>query len=93
MSAYPSRKIIRALEKKGFVRDNTHHMMFWLVIEGRRRGIRTLCQSRHTGIRGQVASSVAKEMKLRRSELDSFVQCPLQREDYLDLLREKGEIR
>jgi hypothetical protein len=93
MSAYPTRRITQALEKKGFTKDDTHHRMFWLMVEGRRRGIRTFVSHSIREYGDRLLAAMAKEMKLRRAELDAFIQCPMGQEDYLALLRERSELR
>lgn len=93
MSSYPARRIASALESKGFTGDETHHRMFWLVVEGRRRGIRTYVSHSIREYGDRLLSAVARQMKLRRSELDAFVQCSMSGEEYVDLLRQRGHLQ
>ena len=41
MTVYSTSKFIKAIEKKGFMRDNSHHNMFWYYLDGKKTSIRT----------------------------------------------------
>lgn len=51
--------------------------MFWLVVEGRRLGIRTYVSHSIREYGDNLLAGVARELKLRRAELAAFIQCPM----------------
>lgn len=93
MSVYPTREIRSALLRKGFRQDNTHHHMYWLYIRGRRERIVTRVSHSIREYGASLLAAVAKEMRLRRQELDSFLNCEMGYQDYLAPLNERGTIR
>ena len=90
MSSYPTREIGSALTKKGFREDDTHHHLFWLYVSGEKTPIRTRLSHSAREYGDSLLAMVAREMNLRRSELNAFVECPLGYQDYIRLLGERG---
>ena len=92
MSTYPARKIRRALLAKGFQQTQTHHEMYWLVVSGLKTPIHTYLSHGNMEYGPALTGLIARELRLRRSELDAFVRCPLDGAKYVELLRQRGAI-
>ena len=90
MSVYAVRKIRSALLAKGFQEASTHHFEYRLMVAGRKSPIFTRLSHGAREYDDRLLGLVAKEMRLRRRELDAFIECPLSYEAYLQLLVEKG---
>ena len=90
MSSYPTRGIRIALARKGFRQDNTHHYLFWLYVDGQKTPVRTRLSHGLREYGDSLLSMVAREMRLRRGELDAFIECPLSYEAYVEILIQRG---
>ena len=93
MSTIKTRDISKSLEAKGFKKQETHHEMYWLHVDGKKTSVRTRISHGSTEYDGYLLGQVAKEMGLRRSELNNFVECCLSATDYVKLLSERKLIR
>lgn len=70
-------------------KPSTHHVTGWLVVEGRR--VLPLHYSRgRKDMHGRVAHLFRKSLHVTPAEYADLVSCPLSREKYLELLRERG---
>jgi hypothetical protein len=67
--------------------------MFYLFVEGRRTYVRTRLSHGAREYGDNLLAAVAKEMKLRRRELDAFLNCPLDHAEYVKLLVERGVLQ
>lgn len=92
MGTYKTDKLDKALTKKGFRKESTHHEMYWLFVGERRSEIRTRISHGKKEYGDPLLGQMAKQMKLRRSQFDDFVECPLSQEDYINLLQQQGII-
>jgi hypothetical protein len=86
MTVHPTRSIHAALLKKGFRQDGTHHLMYWFFAGDRKTGVRTKISHGATEYGNDLLSRMAREMRLRRRELDDFIRCPMTGEDYQAIL-------
>ena len=78
-----------ALGSKGFEPEERDHTFYFLRVCGRKVGIWTKVHH-HRGEYGvPLLGKMARKMHLNRRELDDFIECPLTREGYLDLMRER----
>lgn len=93
MSPRPTRKIQASLLKKGFVEDDTHHCMFWLMVNGKRSRVRTRYSHGERECNDWVQGQMAKQLSLSRKEFEDLIDCPLKRETFLGLLRDRGVVR
>lgn len=93
MSPRPTRQIHTALLRKGFVEDDTHHHMFWLMVNGKRSLVRTRYSHGERECDDWHLCKMAQQVGLSRKEFDDLIDCPLKKETYLSLLRERGVIR
>lgn len=91
MSTYPARRLRRAFLRKGFQEEKTHHRIFWLVVEGKRTRIRTRLSHGTKEYGPQLLHEMGRAMMLNRQELDRFLECPMDHEEYLGLIRTRCE--
>jgi predicted RNA binding protein YcfA (HicA-like mRNA interferase family) len=85
-----AREVESALLKKGFELDQRHHRFFFLVVDGRSSGIFTRISHGHEDIGDKILGRMARQMKIKRRELDEFVSCSMSGNDYLARLRAGG---
>ncbi|MDA8122380.1 MAG: hypothetical protein M0Z38_07425 [Deltaproteobacteria bacterium] len=88
-----SRAIRAALLSKGFIADETHHEMFWLVVDGRKSSIRTRINHGVAEYGENLLSLIARQVGLSNKELYSLVDCPMDGEKLKRLLVERGKVR
>jgi len=87
-----ARVLHAALVRMGFVPVNNKHVFYFHTIEGRRTGVRTMISHGEDECREPLLHKMARQLYLKRSELDSFVDGTMTPEDYLAILRAKGAI-
>lgn len=93
MTSLPTRALGDALESKGFARSNTHHQIFWLVVDGKKTAIRTRLSHGAREYGDALLGAVANQMRITRADLRRFVECELSGEQYLAMLRAAGHVR
>lgn len=87
-------KAIRAaLMKKGFIADDTHHEMFWLVVDGKKTSIRTRISHGAKEYGDELLALVARQVGLNKQELYRLIDCPMDGERLTSLLIERGKVR
>lgn len=82
-----------ALLAKGFEQEQTHHIVFRLVVNGKKTGIRTRLSHGAREYGDSLLAAVARDMALRKAELDAFIQCPMSHDDYVQLLLKQGALK
>jgi len=93
MSPRKTRDIRAALQAKGFERVDTHHEMYWLRVGSKKTSIRTRISQGQAEYTDGLLAQMAKQLKLKRQELDELVDCTMTGDGYIALLREKGDLR
>lgn len=81
-----------ALGSKGFEPEERDHTYYFLHVCGKKTDIRTKVHHHRGEYDVHLLGMVAMQMHLNRGELDRFIECPLTREGYLDLMRERDAI-
>jgi hypothetical protein len=79
-------KIFQKLELE--VRS-THYIYGWLVIYGE-KVLRVHYSFGKGNIPAKISEKIRGQLKLDQNNLKNLIDCPLSKEDYLDILREKG---
>jgi hypothetical protein len=82
-----------AFLSKGFIPDETHHEMFWLVIGGKKTSIRTRISHGATEYGDQLLTLMSRQIGLSKTELYRLVDCPMDGEKLRTLLVERGKVR
>jgi predicted RNA binding protein YcfA (HicA-like mRNA interferase family) len=93
LSTKKTSDIEKALLQKGFKRDNTHHHMYWLHAKGKKTGIRTRLSHGKEEYSDKLLAMMAKQLKIMKKQFDSFVECSLTGEQYIQLLIDEGKIK
>jgi hypothetical protein len=86
-------KAIRAaLLKKGFVAEDTHHEMFWLVVDGKKTSVRTRISHGAKEYGDELLALVARQVGLSKQEMYRLIDCPMDGEKLRALLVERRRI-
>ncbi len=93
MASRRTSDISQALTAKGFETDQTHHAMFWLHVDGKKTSIRTRLSHGIGEYGDNLLGQVAKQMKIRRKQLDEFIDCTLSGAEYVALLKADGKVK
>lgn len=72
--------------KLGAVEDRrSHHVFYWLTIDGADHRIAKLSHSSRGRIPDFIVADTARRLKLNNRELDELVECTLTAEGFLEL--------
>ena len=93
MATRRTRDLEAALTTKGFHQDNNHHEMYRLYVGGRKTSVRTYISHGKSEYGDNLLGQIARQVKLRRAELDDLVDCPLDGEAYAALLIQRGHVK
>jgi predicted RNA binding protein YcfA (HicA-like mRNA interferase family) len=96
MKPRKSKDIQKVLEKKGFVLDpeKDHHQFYCLHIDGKKQAIKTYFSHGKKEYNKFLMSQIKKQLKFKESEkAENFFDCPMTREQYVEMLIELGEIK
>jgi hypothetical protein len=94
MTTVRTRDIRKALTGKGFqVIGCTHHEMLWFFAHGKKTSIRTRLSHGSNEYDDGLLGLMAKQLKLRRADLDRLIECPLTEEEYVNGLIQNGHVR
>jgi hypothetical protein len=74
------------LLKKGFVKDESHHEMFWLVVDGKKRATKKRISHGEKEAGDFLQHQMAKQMNLSHAEFLSFVECTIDGPRYAKLI-------
>lgn len=87
-------KAIRAaLLKKGFIADDTHHEMFWLIIDGKKTSVRTRISHGAKEYGDELLALVARQVGLSKQELYRLIDCPMDGGKFRALLVGRGRVK
>lgn len=89
MTTVKTQKIISSLTKKGFEIKQTHHILLYLVEDGKKQGIHTKISHGKKEYDDHLLSKVAKQLELNKSELMDFIDCPMTKEEYLEIIEDQ----
>ena len=94
MPTLKRKKLCGSLRSKGFAeREGGSHMVYHLWVDGKDRGIKTTV-SRGTAYKtlgAPLVAAIRRQLCLETfEELEELVQCPLTKDGYAALLRQRG---
>ena len=92
MVARSTRQIRKALLKKGFVEQQSHHLQFHFVQNGRVTEIYTFLSHGSKDYGDILLAKMSHQLHLSKQELLQFIDCQLSGEGYIALMRERGRI-
>jgi hypothetical protein len=85
-----TRQIGRALTGKGFEVDNTHHEMFWYVLDGKLTSVRTRISNGKREYDDGLLGLMANQLHLSKAQLLGLIDCDLKAEAYRRVLLDGG---
>lgn len=88
-----TRTMRSAFLSKGFISDETHHEMFWLVVGGKKTSIRTRISHGAKEYDDQLLTLMSRQIGLSKNELYRLIDCPMDGERLKKLLVERGKVR
>jgi len=91
-STWKTLEIKSALARKGFEPLDADHIWYRLYHGGRRTDIRTKVSRGIKDYGHTLLKEMARQMYLKRRELDQFMECPLTRDGYLELLEKRKKL-
>lgn len=91
MTTYKSRKVEQSLEKKGFIKEDTHHKYFYFYTnDGKRTKVRTYISHGHKDIDDYLIGKMAQQTRLTKEQFMKLIDCPLSKEEYINILKRQG---
>lgn len=96
MKPRKTKDIQKVLEKKGFILEpeKDHHQFYYLLIEGKKQAIKTYFSHSLKEYDKGLMSQIKKQLKFKETEkAEDFFDCPMTKEQYIDMLIELGEIQ
>jgi hypothetical protein len=88
-----TRKIKSSLLKKSFKEDNSRHLHFRLHVDGEKTHIFTVISHGAQECSDHILGKMAKQLKLSRTELNDLIDCAMGGEAYIEVLKERGDLR
>ena len=83
MASYKTSEFEKALETKGYKRDNTHHQMFWYYLDGKKSSVHTRMSHNEREFDDGLFGQRRKQLGLTtKQQLIDFIECPLTADQY-----------
>jgi hypothetical protein len=93
MTAYSSKKISASLVKKGFLEiEDRADKKYYLTLDGKKVGIHTFVSHGTKEYGERLIGEMKKQLRLSKKEFIDLIDCPMTKEDYIQLLIKKGYI-
>lgn len=67
----------------------THHLIGWFIYKGRKI-LKTRISFGKGEIPGNVEDKIRGQLKLKKKEFRELIDCSLNKEDYIEILKNKG---
>ncbi|MFN7996945.1 MAG: hypothetical protein U0Q18_25245 [Bryobacteraceae bacterium] len=85
--------IEKALTAKGFVAQDTHHTIYWLYVDGRKRQIHTYISHGQRRADDWLLGQMARQLKLTKTQFLALVECTMSGSEYVRIMRAAGHIQ
>ena len=95
MKSRKAKDLKKALLKKGFEINpkQQHHESYYLVVDGKRSHIHTYFSHSMSDYSTSLMGKMKKQLKFIETNLaEKFFDCPMSKEEYLNMLRDNNEI-
>jgi predicted RNA binding protein YcfA (HicA-like mRNA interferase family) len=95
MKARKTEELIKVLKKKGFVLkpEKHHHKFYYLEIDGKKQAIKTYFSHGKTEYNSSLMGKIKLQLKFDDSnKAEDFFDCPMSKEQYIEMLKENGSI-
>jgi hypothetical protein len=87
------RDVESALPKKGFQREDTHHIYFHHYYQGKYTGISTYVSHGTSSIGDSLIQLMKRQLHLSSShQVAGLVKCPISGDEYIQLLKTTGQL-
>lgn len=86
-------KIKSSLTKKGFVAENGDHKFYTLYCDGKKTQIYTKVSHGKTEVGEPLIGKMAKQVRLSKLQFADLINCPLSKEEYMQMMKEQGYIK
>jgi hypothetical protein len=94
MRPFSARDVEAALLRKGFTARESHHTMFHFIHDGKDVGVSTKISHGEREIGIGLVKRMRAQMRLRtNTEFQRFVECPMTKDEYEQVLCEEGVLR
>ncbi|HEY9125178.1 MAG TPA: type II toxin-antitoxin system HicA family toxin [Bacteroidales bacterium] len=96
MKPRKTKDIQKVLEKKGFILEpeKDHHQFYYLQIDGKKQAIKTYFSHSKKEYDKFLMNQIKKQLRFKETEkAEDFFDCPMTREQYVEMLIEDGEIK
>ncbi|MDR2560639.1 MAG: hypothetical protein LBC63_02565 [Holophagales bacterium] len=94
MAPRPTRIIVSALTRKGFAEEEYgDHKKLRLYVDGERTRIHTRYSHGARECDDYILGQMAIQLRLSRAQLNDLMDCAISGEAYVEMLRERGEIK
>ena len=93
MSSIKAAKVISALTRKGFIRENRDHITMLLMVNGVLTKVGTCISHGADDCGARLLAVMSRQLHLSKNEIKDLIDCPLSGEEYLDIIRKKGILK
>jgi len=90
MNTKPTRIIRQSLTTKGFIEEKSDHCKFWLYVDEEKTIIHTKFSHGQKECGNDLLAKMAHQLKLTRKDFNDLIDCPLDKEAYIKMLKDKG---
>lgn len=92
MACFKARKVKQSLAKKGFIEDSGDHYYFVLYENGKKTPVYTKTSHNDQDIGNPLISLMSQQLHLTKSQFLDLINCPLSKEEYIKILKNKNII-
>ncbi len=94
MTVYKTKDICSALKKKGFSEDtDSHHIYYRLFYNGKKTEVHTFISHGLPEYGDSLIGKMKKQLCLQsKTEFQNLIECPMTKEEYINLLIQRGNI-
>lgn len=88
----PAKDVAAGLLKKGFELRQNDHAFYHLFVDGKKTIVSTKISHGEREITDSLLGMMARQVKLTRKQFNDLVDCPLEFDEYVKLLRKAGHV-
>lgn len=93
MAVYKTTKLEKALCRKGFVKNETHHKILRFYYQGKKTPVKTRLSHGIKEYNDSLLGQLKKQLKLPdKQRLIDLIECPLDHKEYAEILKSNNEI-
>lgn len=92
MACFKARKVKQSLAKKGFEEESSDHYYFVLCENGKKTRVYTKTSRNNQDIDDPLISLMSQQLHLTKRQFMDLINCPLSKEEYIKILKNKNII-